>query len=190
MLYVVVISACSAGHQEGASRPAGRTPASQYMYGGVNRLTGSPGRGPGDRARKRASVPAPSREASVGIATGGAVPPRDLDGRGTVRSIRRIEEGKKYGASRDWVPRQFTNARCRGASRRRRKQRNEKGNSKRRSEPTSVPVKVEVSESKEGEAHASEITEGGRNHPFNMTGSPYRSGVVRLFKHGPHRITV
>jgi hypothetical protein len=73
MLYVVVISARSACHQEGASRPAGRTPASQYMHGGVNRLTGFPGRGPGDRARKRASVPAPSREASVGIATGGAV---------------------------------------------------------------------------------------------------------------------
>ena len=36
----------------------------------------------------------------------------------------------------------------------------------------------------------SEITEGGRNHPFNMTGSPYRSGVVRLFKRGPHRVTV
>ena len=70
------------------------------MYGDGNRLTGFPGKGPGDRARKRASVPAPSREAAVGIATGGAVPPRDLDGRGTVRSIRIIDDEKKYGASR------------------------------------------------------------------------------------------
>ena len=39
---------------------------------------------------------APRLGRPLGIATGGAVPPRDLDGRGIVRSIRRIE---KYGAS-------------------------------------------------------------------------------------------
>ena len=76
-----------------------------------------------------------------------------------------------------------TDERCRGARWRRRKQRNERGKSKRLSEPTSVPVKVEVSESKEGGGRVqNEITEGRRNHPLNMTDSPYRSGVVRLME--------
>ena len=48
-----------------------------------------------ERATGRVAAPRLGRP--LGIATGGAVPPpRDLDGRGIVRSIRRIE---KYGAS-------------------------------------------------------------------------------------------
>ena len=59
----------------------------------------SQGEAPGtERATGRVAPPRLGRP--LGIATGGAVPPRDLDGRGTVRSIRIIDDEKKYGASR------------------------------------------------------------------------------------------